>query len=198
VERTVTSLRELMTQVSGVGRSLDLRPEPCSPRDIVEDALVAAGLAPGESQDLRLTVTLRDGGEIVADRRWLTRVLVNLLTNARESLDGPGHIDIHVSVRAPVAGPPRFEISVRDDGRGMSDEFVRTRLFRPFSSTKKNGLGIGLAQCRTIVEAHGGRIEVSSRPGAGTTFTVSLPAGTAGPAPGEPLAAGGDRGGRAS
>ena len=69
----------------------------------------------------------------------------------------------------------RFE--VRDDGRGMSEEFIRTKLFKPFSTTKKGGLGVGLAQCRGIVEAHGGTIDARSRPGEGTMFTVRVPAG---------------------
>jgi signal transduction histidine kinase len=59
----------------------------------------------------------------------------------------------------------------------MSDAFVRESLFRPFQSTKKNGLGIGMFQSRAIVEAHGGSIEVESEAGRGTTLRVSLPAG---------------------
>ena len=180
VERTVTSLRELMNQVSGVGRSLDVRPAPCAPADLVTDAVGASGLVPGESQGVRLEVAVHDKCEIVADRGLITRVLVNLLTNAREALDGGGTIRIEGALQRDGDGPARYAFSVRDDGRGMSEEFVRRRLFRPFSTTKKNGLGIGLAQCRTIAEAHGGRIDVSSRPGTGTTFTLSLPAHAAG------------------
>jgi len=65
---------------------------------------------------------------------------------------------------------------VRDTGRGMTDEFLRLRLFKPFVTTKVAGLGVGLAQCRGIVEAHGGSIAVESRPGHGTLFQVRLPA----------------------
>jgi len=57
----------------------------------------------------------------------------------------------------------------------MSREFVEKSLFQPFKSTKKKGLGIGLYQCKTIVEAHGGRIDVVSEPGKGSTFSVYLP-----------------------
>ena len=186
VERTVASLRELMNHVSGVARTLDMRPEPCSAREIVEAALAESGFAAGESQGVRLSVHVHEAGEVVADRRLVTRVLVNLLTNAREALEGHGHVEVEAGVRPDEGRGTRFEMKVKDNGRGMSEEFVRTKLFRPFSTTKKNGLGIGLAQCRTIVEAHGGRIEVSSRPGAGTTFTVSLPVGPAAPAQPEP------------
>jgi len=57
----------------------------------------------------------------------------------------------------------------------MSREFIETRLFRPFQTTKPKGMGIGLFHCKTIVEAHGGRIEVQSEEGKGTTFRVFLP-----------------------
>jgi len=132
------------------------------------------------------------------DRTLMTRVLVNLLTNAREALGGPGEISIEGEVVEGRGRPAQLVLSVRGSGRGMAEEFVRTRLFRPFSTTKPNGLGIGLAQCRTIVEAHGGRIEVASRPGAGTTFTVRVPAAGADSEPGGIGAAArpGDRGAR--
>lgn len=186
VERTVASLRELMNHVAGVARTLDLRPEPCTARELVEAAVAESGLTGGGAPGVQLDVRVHEPAEIVADRRLLTRVLVNLLTNARESLEGRGHVEVEAGLRHAEPGGARFELKVRDDGRGMSDEFVRTRLFRPFSTTKKNGLGIGLSQCRTIVEAHGGHIEVSSRPGNGTTFTVSLPVGPASPLRTEP------------
>ena len=57
----------------------------------------------------------------------------------------------------------------------MSQEFVQQRLFKPFQSTKNKGLGIGLYQCKTIVEAHGGKIEVESDEDKGTTFRIALP-----------------------
>ena len=57
----------------------------------------------------------------------------------------------------------------------MSEEFIRERLFRPFSTTKTKGIGLGLFTCREVVEAHGGRLEVESRVGVGTRFRVVLP-----------------------
>ena len=64
---------------------------------------------------------------------------------------------------------------MRDSGRGMSEDFIRTTLFRPFASTRPGALGLGLSQCKRIVEAHGGSLSMQSRPGAGTTFKVYLP-----------------------
>ncbi len=65
-------------------------------------------------------------------------------------------------------------IDVHDDGPGI-DEALRDRLFDPFASGRKDGTGLGLANCRRIVEAHGGQIEVDSSPGAGTTFRLRIP-----------------------
>jgi signal transduction histidine kinase len=64
---------------------------------------------------------------------------------------------------------------VSDNGCGMSPEFLSRSLFRPFKTTKKGGIGIGMFQSKAIIEAHGGRVDVNSEPQKGTTFTVSLP-----------------------
>ena len=69
----------------------------------------------------------------------------------------------------------RVVLSVADNGCGMTQAFLRDSLFRPFQSTKKKGLGIGMFQSRMVVEAHRGTIQVESEPGKGTTFTVRLP-----------------------
>jgi signal transduction histidine kinase len=66
-------------------------------------------------------------------------------------------------------------LSVSDTGPGL-DPRVRARLFTPYFSTKSSGTGLGLAIVRRAVEAHGGHVEVASAPGAGTTFTIHLPA----------------------
>ena len=70
-------------------------------------------------------------------------------------------------------GKPFFSVS--DTGVGMSRRFVEEKLFRPFATTKKRGVGLGLYTCREVVVANGGSIEVDSQQGAGTTFRVVLP-----------------------
>lgn len=109
---------------------------------------------------------------LLIDREALTEVLTNLLTNAVESL-GPDSGEVVVCV-ARVAD--RWRVDVRDNGRGIPETFVRDHLFRPFRTTKEAGLGIGLFQCKTIVETVGGTITVSSAENIGTTVTVMLPA----------------------
>ena len=75
-----------------------------------------------------------------------------------------------------TSGAPSFSIS--DTGPGMSRNFIDNRLFRPFATTKKNGIGLGLYTCREVVRANGGTIDVESVEGAGTTFRVVLPSAT--------------------
>lgn len=180
VERTVHNLRELMNQVAGMSRPNQVQPSPVVVRELVDEAAAASGLSPGESNGIRFRVECRARHAVMVDRQLIGRVLVNLLTNARESLPDAGFIEIVADVEPGESdGTGVLSLEVRDSGRGMSEEFIRTALFRPFATTKPTGLGVGLAQCRSIVEAHGGTIAVESRPGAGTTFTVRLPASLA-------------------
>jgi putative PEP-CTERM system histidine kinase len=178
LERTVASLRDLMEQVSGVTRPPLANPEPCDVERLIEDAMLAAGLRPGDPESaVASTLEIAVDHAVAVDHQLLNRLLVNLLVNAREALEGDGG---HIAVSAAFengAGPGSgmLRLSVADNGRGMSEDFVRQSLFRPFSSTKNAGLGIGLAQCKSIVDAHGGRIRAESRPGEGTTFTIDLP-----------------------
>lgn len=103
---------------------------------------------------------------IRVDEGEIQKVILNLLMNAIEASDQNGAVAIEV-------GYAEFPyISVIDNGCGMSARFVRTEAFKPFRTTKKKGLGIGLYQCRQIVEAHGGKIQVHSEEGNGSIFTV--------------------------
>jgi hypothetical protein len=175
LERTVTSLRELMQQVSGVTRPDRLQPEPCDVAELVREAVETSGMGVDTSSAIGLEVQVNTNGPVLLDRAQMLRLLTNLLINAREATEGEGVIRLEAGTKSSNGGEARLRLSVQDDGRGMSEEFVRDSLFRPFATTKSGGLGIGLAQCRTIVEAHGGAITVDSRLGHGTTFTVDLP-----------------------
>ncbi len=97
-------------------------------------------------------------------------VLSNLLLNAEEASGGKGEITVETS-----SGPEWIKLEIRDQGVGMSEYFIQRNLFKPFKTTKSNGFGIGLFQCKQIVGAHGGSIEVMSQVGKGSVFTVILP-----------------------
>jgi putative PEP-CTERM system histidine kinase len=176
VERTVGSLKDLMSHVASVSRPPEPRPEVCRVDDLLEEASMTSGLSAAEQNGVRYRTTCRAEAPVHLDRRLFQRVLVNLLTNAREAVAEGGDIELHAALESRGREEQgTLVVSVSDSGRGMSQEFVRTSLFRPFASTKPGGLGVGLSQCKAIVEAQGGTIAVDSRVGEGTTFSVRLP-----------------------
>ena len=177
VERTVMNLRELMNQVASVARAPEIRLEPCEVPALLGEAAATAGLSVAEREGILFRMTCAVDRPVRLDRGQMLRVVSNLLTNAREALDRAGSIELAAEIELDgPRGPDMLRIEVRDTGRGMSQDFIRTSLFRPFATTKASGLGIGLVQCKSIVEAHGGGIAVDSRPNQGTTFTVRIPA----------------------
>ncbi|MHB0771226.1 PAS domain-containing sensor histidine kinase [Bradyrhizobium sp. 5.13L] len=141
--------------------------------EIVEEAalLVERELA---NDDVLLTFEVEQGLKPVrGDRIQLQQVLVNLLVNAGQAMSGqPGSRT--VKLRASALDDERLAIAVQDSGPGIQPEDL-PRLFNPFFTTKRDGMGMGLAICRTTVEAHGGQLSVESAPGAGATFRLTLP-----------------------
>ena len=120
------------------------------------------------------TIVLRLPSNLFAlvDAARIEEVIENLVLNALEAMvDKGGTLTIEAGETS--SGAPMFSIS--DTGRGMSRSFMDNRLFRPFSTTKKTGIGLGLYTCREVILASGGSIEADSVQGAGTTFRVVLP-----------------------
>jgi signal transduction histidine kinase len=108
----------------------------------------------------------------LVDPARIEEVIENLLLNALEAMsEKSGTLTIEAGLTDK--GAPSFSIS--DTGQGMSKSFIESRLFRPFSTTKRTGIGLGLYTCREVIQASAGSIEVESVEGAGTTFRVVLP-----------------------
>ncbi|HHL40647.1 MAG TPA: PEP-CTERM system histidine kinase PrsK [Deltaproteobacteria bacterium] len=168
VDGTVRRMKELIGRLSTIRKGLELRREPTDLSAVIEEA-VAKTVVPPE-KEITLTRELREMGPVMVDPMAMEMVLVNLISNACDAIACRGRV--HVSSEASD-GFARIEVS--DDGEGMSAEFMEHSLFKPFMSTKSGGIGIGLYQCKIIVEAHKGRIEAESEEGRGTTFTIRLP-----------------------
>ncbi|MCA1816889.1 MAG: HAMP domain-containing protein, partial [Acidobacteria bacterium] len=176
----VASLREATEKLRGIVARLNKPVETLSgefrsalkPTDL--SALVRRVVEETAGQQSFHEIELRvpDSLEAVVDAERIERVVENLLINALEAMGAKAG---RLTVEAGRAEGGRVFVAVADTGAGVSEEFIRTKMFRPFATTKKQGLGLGLYTCREVVEAHGGEIEVESREGSGTRFRVVLP-----------------------
>jgi putative PEP-CTERM system histidine kinase len=116
-------------------------------------------------------VTIQDPARVHADPERLTAIIEHLIRNAQDASPAEGQIVLEVR-----ADRRNALLTVTDTGSGMTAEFVRERLFRPFDSTKgSKGMGIGAYQVREYVRMLGGQVEVQSSPGTGTRFSITLP-----------------------
>jgi signal transduction histidine kinase len=126
-----------------------------------------------EQKNIELDVVMKDPGLIVeVDLNLLEQVMINLLVNAIDAVKEKEHPRIILS--AEKTKRTRTEIRVADNGYGMSAE-VMENIFVPFFSTKKTGSGIGLSLCKQIMMLHKGNIQVQSREGEGSVFTLQFP-----------------------
>lgn len=160
-----------------------LRREPVDLRDLVDD-VAARSIPQAEARGLDITFTVEDGvpGTVVGDGRRINQVVTNLVHNATTFTER-GSVDVRVSSRpdeeAPDA-PAWLEFEVRDTGIGIAECHVRD-LYLPFvqadpvAAGDRQGIGLGLAICRRLVDLMRGRLEVESTLGEGSTFTFGLP-----------------------
>jgi len=166
VTQSVAKINNMSSRLSLLSQRLEIHPKQVSLDRLVTDAL--------KSLDGMFKVPVRyslgNVTDLYIDGDQMQKVIVNLLLNASEAVAGDGQISVATSHDGG-----RAHLTVSDTGCGMSRDFIETRLFKPFQTTKPQGMGIGLFHCKTIVEAHGGRIEVESGEGKGTTFRVFLP-----------------------
>jgi putative PEP-CTERM system histidine kinase len=111
-----------------------------------------------------------DGVAVLAHRDRIERVIGHLVQNAAEATGAQGRIWIRANKE-----PDSVVIEIEDNGKGMSEEFLRNQLFKPFSSTKSHGMGIGTFESREYIREIGGSLMVESREGQGTKFSIRLP-----------------------
>lgn len=139
---------------------------------VVEDA-IALGLAGFRDTGTKWTLELQpDIPQVLIDKVQIQQIMVNLIRNAIEAMSGRGKRQL--TIRTRLAGSD-VEIAVSDTGSGLPEDVV-SRLFHPFVTTKERGMGMGLSICRTIAEAHGGRLWLGANTPEGATFKLSLPA----------------------
>ena len=139
----------------------------------------ASTLALVGARENGIAVTFRldpRAGQVLADRIQIQQVLVNLIRNAMEAMMEGAPLR-RLEIATVAASDDLVEVSVADSGAGIAPDVAR-QLFQPFVTTKRKGMGLGLSICRTIVEAHGGKIWVESPVGGGTVFRFTLRTGS--------------------
>jgi putative PEP-CTERM system histidine kinase len=164
VDFSVQKMKRLLLKLSS-GTS-DEKPAPLAIENLLQQAVAAKSAAAPKP-----VLEILDSG-LVAFANWarLERVIGHLIQNAIEATPRDGQVMVHLAGQNDSA-----IIEVKDSGHGMSEEFIRERLFKPFESTKPAGMGIGVFESREYIRELGGQLEVASSQPGGTTFRVILP-----------------------
>ena len=167
--RVIDRMRSLLKR-----RNLELRPLVLT--DVLTETLA---LAAPDAQRRRVVLTLKTTDELPlvrGDRVHLQQVLLNLILNGMDAMAGIAKAQRQLLIQATVAADGGAEVAVSDAGPGFPADNC-DRLFEPFYTTKPDGMGMGLAISKTIMEAHGGKIWAAKNPStSGATFTFYLPA----------------------
>jgi putative PEP-CTERM system histidine kinase len=167
ISKTVTHINDLIKRLSLLREEISIRPIETDLNASVNEALKCLDATP----TVELVKQFQPLPKIRLDPAQIQNVVVNLVLNAKDAINARGQIRVETARQNAWA-----VLTVADSGCGMPPEFIQRNLFRPFQTTKKQGIGIGMFQCKMIVEAHHGKIEVQSEPNKGTTFRILLPA----------------------
>lgn len=165
VERLDTIIRQFLRALRPTQPVL----HPEQPTDVLQETLA---LLKTEFENRRISVSVDITDSIPSvqlDRSQIKQVFFNLIKNALEAMPDSGALRIVVS-----AGDVYVDIAFIDTGKGIAPEEMQ-RVFEPYHTTKRTGTGLGLMIVQRIIDEHGGEIELSSKPGAGTCFKVRLP-----------------------
>ncbi len=157
---TVKEMGKLINSLKPSGRSV----ERINLKGVIEEAIQRLNLI--DLEGIELNTDIKDA-YINGDKRELLSIFTNIISNSLDAMGKGGRLSISM----------RFNdnwiiVKIKDTGVGMTREFIEKKLFRPFSSTKESGLGLGLFQVRETMKAMGGKITVESKLGKGTEFTL--------------------------
>jgi two-component system sensor histidine kinase HydH len=167
----VDRLNRVVGQLLEFARPVPVSPKLTSLKDLVDDSVRLIEQKAKEKQITVITLNSAKVDTAVIDPDRINQVLLNIYLNAIESMEPGGELGVELSADEEAH---RIEIRVSDTGCGISGEHL-SRIFDPYFTTKSTGTGLGLAIAHNIMEAMGGKISISSRPGKGTTFTIKIP-----------------------
>jgi two-component system sensor histidine kinase HydH len=168
--KTINHLTQTVEQVLTFARPVQLVPRPHDLNQIIRDVLQLAEPQLAAAQvELELALEA-ERVMAVLDESAMRAVLMNLILNAVQAMPGGGHLRVATRV-----AEGRVRALISDTGAGMDNEQVK-KIFEPFYTTKSQGLGLGMAYARKVIEQHRGTIRVESQTGAGTTVEIEVPA----------------------
>jgi signal transduction histidine kinase len=163
----IERLNNILTNFQDLTKPLKIEKDSISINEVIQKTVKLAEMG---TQNLDIRLELSSNLPMVqADASFLKQVLLNLIKNAAEACGPSGELEIKT-----VSDPPWIKISFSDNGPGIPPELVN-RIFEPFFTTKARGMGVGLAICQRIIQAHNGRIEVINRLPKGNQFNIFLP-----------------------
>ena len=165
IDSSVEHANRIVNDLLDYSRELHLELEEYSPKSLINYLILKTKVP----SNIKMIEHVQNFPSIWVDSSKMERVFANLVCNAFEAMPNGGVLEIK-----SCQNGENVELTFADTGTGMSNDDL-ARIFTPLFTTKAQGMGFGLAICKRIVEAHGGKISVISAPGKGTTFTVSLP-----------------------
>jgi C4-dicarboxylate-specific signal transduction histidine kinase len=171
--REATRAGEVITRIRALLKNEPPTIERVDLNEVIREVLTLAGNEIEKGRIAVKTALAADAPAVLGDRVQLQQVILNLITNAIAAMnsveDHPRELCIET-----VADSGTVQVSVQDSGMGLGNEDVE-QLFRPFFTTKRGGIGMGLSISRSIIEAHRGRLWAASRSGHGAVFQFNLP-----------------------
>jgi len=172
---TINRMKDLMHKFSSIPKELELKKSEADLNQLVSGIIDEK--VPSRQSSIKVFKYLNPLPEIKIDKNYIYKVFLNLILNALEAMPEGGNLILRSTLQdtAPGFNRRHVQVSISDTGKGMSKEFISRKLFKPFQTSKRKGIGLGLYQCKTIIEAHGGAITAESEEGKGSTFFVRLP-----------------------
>ncbi|HMK50883.1 MAG TPA: ATP-binding protein, partial [Thermodesulfobacteriota bacterium] len=168
ITEEIERLNNILTNFQDLTKPLKIEKDSISINEVIQKT---AKLAEMGTPNLEIRLELSSKLPVVqADASFLKQVFLNLIKNATEACGPGGELEIKTA-----SDPPWIKISFSDNGPGVPPELVN-RIFEPFFTTKSSGMGVGLAICQRIIQAHAGRMEINNRLPTGTQFNIFLPA----------------------
>jgi signal transduction histidine kinase len=170
IAEEISGMNRIIGDLLTFARPASLNRTRVNVKELLEGCLASARQAAAPDQPFETKVRIEEI-EASVDEVLMRQAFTNLIQNALEAMPGGGTVFLEAGMRND-----ELAVVIRDTGTGIPPAIVK-KIFLPFYTTKDKGVGMGLALAHKVITSHGGRIEVESKEGKGTTFTVMLPRG---------------------